>query len=208
MKNTITIALLFLWNALSLAQNNDESKLVTKSMFEVQVDSKKYQLEEGNELDIDGELKNPKISIKLLDFKKFKAGNLSFEYPSNFSFEVEKGEGYKNWTLDGNNYVIMIFDIDGESQVKDFIDNMISQFGKEKCKTKEVQSRLGEKILNGIQLYVELVGQKLTIDFYEYSTSENNSKYIAFQDSLEDDGTATAEGAMTFRMINNSIKYK
>jgi|TARA_B110000967_G_C18595935_1_gene416804 RNA binding exosome subunit len=208
MKNKITIVLLLLCNVLSFAQENKKKKSETKSIFEVQVDSKKYKIEEGNKLDIDGEFKNPKISIKLLDFKKFNAGDLSFDYPSNFSFKVEKSEGYKNWTLDGNDYTIMIFDIDGESQVKEFIDNMIVQFGEDKCKTKEIKSRLGEKILSGIQLYVELVGQKLTIDFYEYSTSENNSKYIAFQDALEDDGTATAEGAMTFKMINDSIQYK
>jgi len=208
MKNIITLVLLLLCNVLSFAQNNKKKELETKTMFEVQVDSKKYELEEGNELDIEGELKNPRISIKLLDFKKFNAGNLSFEYPNNFSFEVEKSEGYKNWTLDGNYYVIMIFDIDGESQVKDFIDNMISQFGKEKCKTKEIKSRLGEKVLSGIQLYVELIGQKLTIDFYEYSTAENNSKYIAFQDTLNDDGTPSAESVMTFKMINTSIQYK
>ncbi len=208
MKNIITIISLLLCNVLSFAQNTEKKKSETKSMFEIQINSKKYELEEGNELDVKGELKNPKISIRLLDFKKFNAGKLSFEYPSNFSFEVEKSEGYKNWTLDGNNYVIMIFDIDGESQVKDFIDNMIIQFGKEKCKTKEIKSKLGEKILSGIQLYVELVGQKLTIDFYEYSKSDNNSKYIAFQDALNDDGTATAESAMTFKMINTSIKYK
>ncbi|RED44092.1 hypothetical protein DFQ10_104285 [Winogradskyella eximia] len=208
MKNTITIVLLLLCNGLTFAQDNAKKKLETKSMFEVQVDSKTYELEEGNELDIDGELKNPKISIKLLGYKKFNAGNLSFEYPSNFSFEVEKSEAYRNWTLDGNNYVIMIFDIDGASQVKDFIDNMIIQFGKENCKTKDIQSQLGEKMLSGIQLNVELVGQKLSIEFYKYSTGENNSKYIAFQDSLEEDGSATVEGKMTFEMINTSIQYK
>ena len=207
-KNIILIIVLLLCNVLSFAQNDENKKLETKSIFEVQIDSKKYMLEEGDELDINGEIKNPKISVKLLEFKKFKAGNIEFEYPSNFSFEVEKSEGYKNWTLDGNNYTIMIFDIDGETHVKDFIENMIGQFGKEKCKTKEIESSLGEKKINGIQLYVELVGQKLTIDFYQYSSSENNSKYIAFQDSLEDDGTPTIEGALTFKMINDSIKYK
>lgn len=208
MKNIITILLLLLSNTLLFAQNNEKKNLEVKSMFELQVDSKKYKLEEGDNIDIKGEFKNPKISIKLLEFKKFNAGNLSFEYPSNFSFQVEKSEGYKSWTLDGNNYVIMIFDINGESQVKDFIDNMIVQFGEEKCKTKEIKSKLGEKMLSGIQLYVELVGQKLTIDFYEYSTSENNSKYIAFQDTLNDNGTPTTEGTMAFKMINDTIEYK
>lgn len=207
MKNII-IALLILCNVNSYAQNKENEKLETKSIFEVQVDSKKYTLEEGNELEIDGELKNPKISIKLLDYKKFNTGSISFDYPTDFSFEVEKSEGYKNWTLDGNDYVIMIFDIDGETTVKDFIDNMIVEFGEEKCKTKEIKSRIGEKILSGIQLYVELVGQKLTVDFYEYSNSESNSKYIAFQDILDENGNASKEASRTFKMINDSIQYK
>ncbi len=209
MKRNITILLLITINTFSFSQaNNSSSKLETKSMFEVQINSDKYTLEEGNELSIDGKLKDPKISIKLLDVKKFNIENISFEYPSNFSFEVEKREGYKNWTLDGNNYLIMIFDIDGETQLNDFIENMISQFGEEKCKTKEIETKLGEKKLNGIQLYVELVGQKLTVDFYQYNTSENNSKYIAFQDTLDDNGQPSNESKMAFKMINRSVKFK
>ena len=207
MKNNFAIIILLLYNVFSFAQDTGEKKSETKSIFEIQINSKKYTLEEGDELEINGELKNPKISIKTLEFKKFKAGNIEFEYPNNFSFRVEKSEGYNNWTLNGNNYTIMIFDIDGKTQIKDFIENMISRFGKEKCKTKEIESRLGEKKLKGIQLYVELVGQKLTIEFYQYSTSKNNSKYIAFQDSLGDDGNPTIEGTMTLKMINDSIKY-
>ncbi len=208
MKNLIVLTLLILCDGFLFAQNNEAPNLATKSMFEVQVDAKKYKLEEGNELDIDGTLKNPKISIKLLDYKKFNAGGLSFEYPSNFSFEVDKSEGYQNWTLDGNDFVIMIIDIAGEAQVSDYIAEMIGQFGEENCTTKEIKSRLGEKILAGVKLDVALAGQRITIDFYKYSTAENTSKFITFQDTLEEDGTPTSEAAKTFKMINDSIQYK
>jgi len=208
MKDLITIPLLLFFSINLFGQNTETQKLETKSIFEVKVNSKAYILEEGKELDIDGEFKNPRISIKLADFKKFNAANLSFQYPSNFSFEVEKSIGYKSWTLDGNDYVIMIFDVDGQTEVKDFIDNMIPEFGEENCKTKLIESRLGEKILSGIQLYVELAGQELTIDFYKYSSSDHNSKYIAFQDALEANGASTNEALKTFKMINDSIKYE
>lgn len=209
MKKAITIILLALINTLSYSQTNNESpELETISIFEVQVGSNKYIVEEGNELNIDGKLKNPKISIKLLEIKKFNVESISFEYPSNFSFEVDKSEGYKNWALDGNDYVVMIFDIDGESQVKDFIDSMIDQFGENKCITKEIETKLGEKILSGIQLYVELVGEKITIDFYQYSTSENNSKYISFQDTLDENSKPSKESIISFNIIDKSVKFK
>lgn len=208
MKKIITNTLLILCISASFAQNQQGKPLETTSLFEVQVDADTYTVEEGSTLDIDGKLKDPKISIKLLDIKRFNAGNISFEYPSNFSFEYEESEGYKNWTLDGNDFVIMIFDVEGKTTVKEFIDNMIIQFGEENCITKTIKSRLGEKIINGIQLAVELAGHRLTIDFYKYSTSENNSRYIAFQDTLEEDGTATNEAVTTFKMINDTIRYE
>ena len=43
MKNIITIVLLLLCNVLSFAQNNEKKNFETKSMFEVQIDSKKYK---------------------------------------------------------------------------------------------------------------------------------------------------------------------
>ena len=199
--------LLLLSNVLLFGQTKNKTPLETKSVFEVQVNSKKYTVEEGNELEIDGELKNPKITIKILDKKKFNAGNLQFQYPSNFSFEVEKSEGYSSWTLDGNDYVVMIFDLDEITGIESFTDGMISSFGEENCRTKKIKTKLGDKTLSGIQLFVELVGQKLTIDLYEYSTSENNSKYIVFQDILEEDGTSTIEGVNAFKMISETIQY-
>jgi hypothetical protein len=207
MKNNILIVTLLLLGILSNAQDIDHSKKYTKTLFEVQVNSEKHIIEEGKTIDIDGKLQNPKITVKLMPSKKFNGGNLEFEYPNNYSFEYEESLGYKNWTLDGNDYIIMIFDIDGKMQLEDFVQSMIQQFGKQNCKTKNIETTLGDKKIKGTQIYVELVGEKLIIDFYQYSSSDNNSKFISFQDSLDYQGNLSNEAIMTFKMINESIKY-
>lgn len=208
MNKTITIILVILFNINSFSQAGvNDNNLESKSIFELKINSEKYTLIEGDELILDSKLKKPKISIKLLDLKKFNNGNISFDYPSNFSFEFEESEGYKNWTFDGNDYAIMIFDIDGETEVIDFINNMISQFGKEKCKTENVQIEIGNRKLDGIKLSVELAGQNLTIDFLQYESLENNSKYIALQDTKNEDGSPSAESIETFKIINSSLIY-
>ncbi|EDM43400.1 hypothetical protein SCB49_00085 [unidentified eubacterium SCB49] len=208
MTNYFILLLLIINTGLSVAQNNESLNQETKTLFELQVNTDKYIVEDGEVVDINGKLKNPKITIKQLVYKKFNAGNLEFKYPSNFSFEVEKSEGYSNWTLDGNNYVVMIFDIDGDSQLTDIIEEMISQFGREKCSTKEIETNIGDKLLNGIELLVELVGQKTVINFYQYHSSNTNNKYIAFQDNITEDGEETKESVLTLKMISDSIIYK
>jgi len=204
----ITLSLIIHLNSYSQQNENISTKIDSKSIFQININSQQYTLVEGDELILDDKIDKTKISVKLLDFKKFDNGDISFDYPSNFSFESEESEGYKNWNFDGNDYVISVFEIEGETTVKDFIDSMIEQFGKENCSTKDIQIELGNKKLNGIKLKVELAGEKIVIDWLKIETFNENSKYISFQDSTDDNGIGTQESVETFKLINDSIKFK
>jgi hypothetical protein len=201
---TSIIVLLFLSNTIFAQSNNSESS----SVFEVSINAKKYIITDDEEISIDGKLDNPKISIRLLDLKKFNSEIMSFDYPNNFSFEVEKSEGYKNWAFDGNDFVIMIFDIDGATKVEDFVENMIIEFGEENCETEDVQIELGGKKLSGMKILVNLIGQSLTIDFLEINSTPNNASYLMFQDILNEDGSPSLESIKTLELIDKTVIFK
>ena len=204
----LTLCLIILQNSYSQQNENISKRKDSKSIFQININSQQYTLVEGDELMLDDKIDKTKISVKLLDFKKFDNGSISFDYPSNFSFESEESEGYKDWNFDGNNYVISIFEIEGGTTVKDFIDNMIEQFGEENCETENIQIELGNKKLNGIKLKVSLAGEKIIIDWLKIETIGENSKYISFQGSIDDNGIGTKESRDTFKMINDSINFK
>jgi len=172
------------------------------------IDGKEYTFVEGEELKLKETLVSPTISARLAENKKFESNYLTFEYPKNFSYTFEEDIGYRNWTFDGSDFVIMYFEMDMETELNDFVDEMVNQFGAERCKTKPVQLELGDRILKGTRIDVTLVGQQLTIDFVEIESNDYKSRIIAFQDSVGEDGNGSKEKAKTLKVINRSIQYK
>jgi hypothetical protein len=172
------------------------------------IDGKEYTFTEGEELKLKETFVSPKISVRLADNKKFESNYLTFEYPKNFSYTFEEDIGFRNWTLDGSDFVIMYFEMDIETELSDFVDEMVNQFGAWRCETSPTKLKLGDRTLEGTRIDVTLVGQKLTIDFVEIESNEYKSRIIAFQDSVGEDGNGSEEKTKTLKVIDNTILYK
>ena len=102
----------------------------------------------------------------------------------------------------------MYFEIDAKTELDDFVNEMVNQFGKKNCKVEKTQINIGGKNLIGKRINVSLVGQNLTLDFLEIKISDFKSRFIAFQDSKNEDGSSSSESMKTIKMIDQTIEYK
>ena len=203
MKKQLTFVFLLICSiAASFAQDTENEK--PKSAFIITVDGKEYTVTEGEELNVN----NAVVSVKLSPFRTFKNDFVSFNYPSNFSYSYESEAFYKNWSLDGSDYVVMLFEIGVKTTLDVFVDEMVGQFGKQNCTTERTSKILGGKNLKGKKINVNIVGQKLIIDFLEIPSTEDKSLFIALQDVLDDNGSATQESRKTLKIVNESIKFE
>ncbi|MEP6845357.1 MAG: hypothetical protein ABI861_05115 [Panacibacter sp.] len=189
-------------------ENNIKSSKEPKSSFELKINGKIYLIKEEEELKLDTILSNPSISIKLSDFKKFDNSHISFQYQRHLSFEYEEDEGYKNWTLSGNNIVVLMFEFDVDVPFSEFIGEMVTKFGKENSSVVDFKKQLGGKDFNGKKLSVSIAGQKLDLDFYEIKLGDNKSRYIEFQNTLDDNNSSSEEYLTVFNKINSTIVFK
>ena len=188
---------------LSLGANSQDKKTIILT-----IDGKEYAIEEGEELQLREVRSSPILTARVADNKKFESSYLSFTYPTNFSYSYEEDISYRNWTLDGNDFVIMYFEMDVETDLNDFVNEMVSQFGKEKCKTSPTEVVLGEKTLKGTRIEVSMIGQRLSIDLLGIINNEFKSRIIVFQDSIGEEGGASIEKIKTLNVIDQSIQYK
>ncbi|CAN5783493.1 hypothetical protein BH10BAC2_BH10BAC2_35700 [soil metagenome] len=179
-----------------------------KATFEIKINGKKYLVKENEELKLDTTFTKPSISIKLSDYRAFINDAVSFQYPRYLSFAYEEDEGYKNWTLNGNDVVVLIFEIDGYISTESFIEEMCSKFGSENCKIDSVNRKLGAKNYETKQLKVSIAGQNLNYDFYAINLDDDKSRFIVFQDLLEENGNGTKEFSAIFKIISSSIILK
>ena len=203
MKFSITLFSLFLVGNIYFAQAQSDATKEPKAGMVVTVNGKKHNISEGEEINQDGNT----ISVALASSKRFNNGAISFEYPTSFGFEYEASFGYKNWTFDGNNFVIMYFEI-ASGTLDSFVDEIAGRFGKKNCKIERTSLQLGSRELEGKRINVNLMGEKLTLDLLEIKLKDGKTRIIAFQDSNDEYGNPTDEGKKTLKLIHKSITYK
>jgi len=178
-----------------------------KNQFKIRIDKKEIIVTEGESFELDN-TNNNKISIELLNYKKFEPGKISFNYPTSYAFEFESDLGFKNWTFDGSNVVIQYFEIEADVTIDDLIDGMIKNFGKKNCKLEDTKIILGNYNLSGKRINVKLFEQKLSIDFYEIQLNDGIKRYLGLQDSKDENGLNSSELSSTLELINKSISIK
>jgi hypothetical protein len=168
------------------------------------IDNQHFLINEGDTLRFDNKL----MTIKTSNYMTFNFGVLSFDYPRHFAFEFEQDFAYKNYTLDGNNFVIMYFEIGTKVTLEPFILEMVKKFGRKNCIVTDKQIKLGDIDFIGKRIDINLIGEKLTYGMYLVPCNDYKTHFIAFQDSKNEDGSDSLEGLETIDIINKTIKLK
>ncbi|PTB97266.1 hypothetical protein C9994_03560 [Marivirga lumbricoides] len=201
--NKISIFLLFL-TIISINVNGQDENSEPLMNLDIYVNGEKFQIKDGDTLNIS----NTQIVVKSSDFMTFDFGVVSFDYPKYFAYSFEEDFAYKNWTLDGNDLVIMYFEIGAEAELDMFIKEMVKQFGRKNCNVIDHFVKIGDLDLKGKRINVEIIGQKITYDMYKLESNDFKSHFIAFQDSKNEDGLDSKESIETLNIINETIQYK
>src|SRR4026208_1865327 len=104
---TLIPSILFFALSTSFAQHGVDPKR-PKIKLDVVIDGKQFSMNDGDTIKHDSK----SIIIRTSKYMTFDNEALSFDFPKHFSCDFEQEEAYKNWTLDGNNFVIMYFVLD------------------------------------------------------------------------------------------------
>ncbi len=205
-----TICLLLLCGSLftaqidiSLAETVDESKQPSIS-YNVVIDGKSYETQDGQPLAIKGTLTNPSVVIKAGDSRRFSMGGLSFSYPADYLWEAEvESDEYKNWTLSGNSLTIMYFRLNAPFTPEAYAKSMLDRF--EGKATKDTELKLGAVTLQGksftiISGGIPILNYALTVPLAK------GSGLLVFQDSDSKDGSFGKEATQVVEKIAKSFE--
>ena len=202
MNKTLSLLTFLLITHSSHAQKKDYQEPALK--FEVEINGEKHQVNDGESLIVNGNT----IKVKSSNNKTFDFGIVSFDYPKHFAFEFFQENEMKNWTLDGNSFVINYFEYETNIQLDTFISELVKLFKKENCEVIDKKITLGDLSLNGKRIIVRLFGEKITYDMYEIETEDYKTHFIGFQDSKNENGLDSKEGIETTKLIDETIKIK
>ncbi|HMG93541.1 MAG TPA: hypothetical protein VK589_25965 [Chryseolinea sp.] len=204
LKQILTTSLLSFGIVSSLFAQNSADQKRPLMKIDVLIDGKPFTIHDGDTLKYDSK----SIVVRTSQYMTFDFEALFFDFPKHFSSEFVHDEGYKTWTLDGNNFVIMYFVFDMPIESDAFIKEMVDKFGKKNCSLSDRRTRLGNIDLAGKRINITLVGVKLTYDIFLLKTNDGKTHYLAFQDTKGDDGSESQEGLEALDVLNKTIKLK
>lgn len=174
------------------------------TMLEVTVGGQVKKISDGSAFDVNG----TSVTARVSDVKTLATGSVSFDYPRHFGFEFDGSTGgMRQWSLDGNNVVLMLFEIDGAGEVKDFEEGMAERFGKKNCKGSDTSKRLGGQKLEGRRLDITLAGTALTVDILKLPSAEGKTNLLFVQDTKTDAGGTSDESTDTMQLMDRTIKF-
>ncbi|WP_298899629.1 hypothetical protein [uncultured Psychroserpens sp.] len=199
-KSMLTIICILAFSLCITAQDSKAPSI----KIDIEVNGEKYQVKDGGTIKVDGKT----ITAKTSDYLTFNFGALVFDYPKHYAYEFEKDIGYRNWTLDGNDFIFMYFEYEDDISLNLFIQAMVERFGRESCKVTDKSTTLGKLKLVGQRIDINLIGTKLSYDIYELNTNDGKTHFISFQDSKNEDGTDSQESKDMFKIMDKTIKSK
>ena len=200
-KFIIPLVTLVLFSTFGISQEKDAYSFI------VTINGQEQTIKAGEEISIPASSETSSLTVRLADYKSFETSSISFNYPNNYGYKLEKSYGYRNHEIDGNDFSIMFFEIDAETELDQLVNSMAKQFGRKNCKITKTSMKLGSKTLEGKRIDVSLVGQFLSIDMLELPGTDYKSRILAFQDLKKDKTTQSEESISTLKKIKESIKY-
>ena len=198
-------AVIFLAGFTGLCFAQDESREPSLK-YTLEIDGKQHELVLDKPVVIRGAYNNPEVVLNASSTRQFTYGDVTFQYPASFSWEVDiGGNDEKTWTLSGNDFKIMYFILPDVLSVDAYALAMAKQFGKESTRISDTERMLGSQELKGKLLSVKLAGISLNLEVYALP-AKSGSRLLVLQDSPPDERAISKEGEKALGLLSTSFK--
>jgi hypothetical protein len=159
----------------------------------------------GVAADVKGTFTDPKVTLVPDDHRTFGYGGMTFAYPSNFAFEADfSTDGLKFWTLDGNNFVIMIHHYEAEKVAPaDLAAVMKDSYG-DGTKTEPVSHTFNGNKLAGIRILATVAGTSLIQDILALP-AKKGSRVLILQDLSPQEKVSDDESKQVFKLLGETL---
>ena len=183
----------------------DESREPSLS-YTLTIDGRNHHITLDQPLLLEGNYKNPKLTLAASPLRRFPFGGVEFHYPATFSWEAEIVSAKdKQWVLSGNDFKIMYFVLADNVTLDSYVDAMVRQFGKEKTRISDTERVLGRQKYTGKLLLVKLAGTGINLEVFTLPSKEG-SRLLVLQDSPPDNKSLSEEGDMTLRILTETFR--
>ncbi|MDN5279838.1 MAG: hypothetical protein PWR01_3803 [Clostridiales bacterium] len=185
----------------------DES-VEPQSKFILEINDKKFELQKGASLKIQGEFKDPTVKVEVEPFKEFTYGGIYLQYPQHFTFESDLGdENVKMWNLSGNSGILMIQKYSLEMDHNTMAHLLQPRYGEQNARIAECSMKIDGTEVPGTVVIANFGGATISQEVYSFKV-KGDSVLLILQDSLDPKGNPTAEGLALKEIVGKTFKIE
>lgn len=168
------------------AQPINDDKAEPEAQYELQINGKPYPFTLEKEMWVGMKPGPTRLKLVRSPLRQFDKRGVSFQYPVDYTFEADDSDpNVLIWTLSGTNTLLMVQQfarIPLPTLTNAVTSEAINLYGHNNVRLSPVTLAAGTRKLQGKRLSVTLAKQKLTQEFYAFSTPKN-SFLLVVQDS-------------------------
>ena len=176
--------------------------------YTLEVDGKAHVVEAGEEVQLKGTFTDPKVKLTPAETRLFTYGGVEFQYPAYFAWEADAEEDdYKNWTLSGNDFKILLFDAAGATSADEYAAGIVKRFGEANCRLTDVTLVLGGTKHDGKRIATRLAGSSF-VQTVVRLPAKGRTKMLVLQDSPPDEKQSTKETDLALKLLRTTFKVR
>jgi len=178
------------------------------TQLRVEVDGKPYVTTAGTTIDADVGGHVVKLRVEELPWRRFAQAGLQFDYPRHFPWESDPSPP-RNWTLDGNDAVIMVFD---NTVLKRKAEDLAGDIEKAVARGAHVERSKAvlrtdkAGTLTGVVSTMKVAGSPFSNEVFGLDKGDV-SLLLVLQDSLGDDGAHSSEYIEMRKRLSATLEF-
>jgi hypothetical protein len=138
-----------------------------------------------------------------------KVPGLSLRYPAGHGFDVEHNPNSTQWTLDGNDNVVIVNRIgqkvDPAAMTRATVDGLAKRLGNKNAKSSPSQMRVGGRAYPATHVDVTIRSERLTYDVCAFNAG-GVTFVLMVQDTPRADGTTSDETRRVLELLDKTAK--
>lgn len=178
----------------------------------IEIDGKAadVQLDRATTVEVNG--KQVEIRLTAKPDRLFQGGGVSFRYPRQHAFAVERDEGTTTWTFDGNENVLMLLHyalaLDADELAREVADSMVAQYGEGNSRTRATSIDLAGRQRQGTRVEATVVGENVVQEVFSWQRGPDGPTYVLIlQDSPPAAGGASDESRQVRDLLVQTFKH-
>lgn len=176
--------------------------------YSIDIDGKPHSIDLGKPTVLKGTFTNPSVTLTAASTRHFNTIGIEFDYPASFTWEADvEVESAQSWTLSGNDFKIMVFQLSKGVTAQSYAQAMVKQFGEEKTTIASTERSLGEKTLSGKVLKTIIAKTEIRMEILEIP-SNSKSRLLVLQDSPPEGESMSKEAEATLNVVAKTFAFK